>query len=193
VQAGADVARRGQRKAAGARRATGPLATSQLQAEAASSHRQRIGCATFLHVRRQARSGAPRRAFKNVGRVLTTQNRQRQNRQRPATSDTLCWVRRDNCPRANAFHSLSASRQLRVFYTDTGPATPGLVTQPLCSPYSVRTMRLQCLTPGRLRLLFSERPLTYKDRIEAEGRTLSCCLRSEHDSTSQRCNSICLN
>jgi hypothetical protein len=57
---GADVARRGQRKAADARRVTVPLAASQLRADAAPSYRQRIGCAALLHVRLPARPGAPR-------------------------------------------------------------------------------------------------------------------------------------
>ena len=67
----ADVARRGQRKAAGAPARHVPQRASQLRAEAAPSYRQRTGCAALLHVRWPTGPARLRRAFKDVEEVLT--------------------------------------------------------------------------------------------------------------------------
>ena len=63
VRAGADVARRGQRKAAGARRATS-LAASQPQTEAAPRHGRRIGARRSCTSSGQPRPGALRAPLK---------------------------------------------------------------------------------------------------------------------------------
>ena len=68
---GADVARRGQRKAAGARSVTVPLAASQLRADATPTHSQRFRRVTLLYVRRPATARRASRAFKDVWKVLT--------------------------------------------------------------------------------------------------------------------------
>ena len=62
---GADVARRGQRKAADARSVTVPPAFGQLRADAAPFLHQRLRCAALLHVRRPARPGALRAPLKS--------------------------------------------------------------------------------------------------------------------------------
>src|SRR5262249_678817 len=67
---GADVARRGQRKAAGAR-STVPLAASQLRADAAPTYSQRLRCAALLHVRQPARPGALRAPLKTLEIFIT--------------------------------------------------------------------------------------------------------------------------
>jgi hypothetical protein len=72
VRAGADVARRGQRKAAGAQARHVPRRASRLRAEVAPSHRQRFGCAAILHVWPPPQARRASRAFKDVEKVLTT-------------------------------------------------------------------------------------------------------------------------